>query len=326
MSEKFNQLSDFLFHQMTMNHIYQPAMLIQILSNGGQATVSAIAKAILVRDPTQVEYYEAITKRYPGRVLTNNRGLTERNGDTFFLKGFDELSNSEVSKLIEICMERLDHFLKAKASDPWNHRRKSSGNISGSTKYEVLSRAGYRCQLCGTSAEERALEVDHIVPRKFSGGDYISNLQALCYLCNSTKRDSDDTDFRDVPQRYHDREAECLFCDPPTETARSQNELSYATLDPSPVSTGHTLIIPRRHVVDYFDLYQPELNSIQQNLDYMRRALLDSDNSIIGFNVGFDSGSDAGQTVLHCCLHLVPRRRDDCDSHRGGLRDVIPKS
>ena len=326
MSEKFNQLSEFLLHKMRMTHIYQPAMLIQLLSGGGRATVSDIAKAILVRDPTQVEYYEAITKRYPGKVLTLNRGLTERDGDTYFLKGFDELSKGEVSSLIEICLERLGHFLKTRVADPWNHRRKSSGYISGSTKYDVLRRARFRCQLCGISAERRALEVDHIVPRKFSGGDDISNVQALCYSCNSMKRDSDDTDFCDIAKRYHDREAGCVYCDPPIETLASQNDLSYATLESSHVSPGHTLIIPRIHVTDYFDLYQPELNSIQQNLDIARRFLQESDESITGFNVGFDSGRDAGQTVLHCCLHLIPRRKDDCISHAGGLRRVIPRA
>ena len=145
MSEKFNQISDFLLHKMRMTHIYQPVMLIKLLSGGGRATVSDIAKAILVRDPSQVEYYEAITKRCPGKVLTHNRRLTVRDGDRYFLNGFDELSSSEVSRLIEICAERLNHFLKTRVADPWEHRRKSSGYIPGSTKYEVLKRARFRC-------------------------------------------------------------------------------------------------------------------------------------------------------------------------------------
>ena len=110
MSEKFNQLSDFLLHKMSMTHIYQPVMLIQLISGGGRGTVLDIAKAILVRDPTQVEYYEAITKRYQGRVLTFNRGLTERDGDTYFLKGFGELSKGEVRSLIEISRKGSTSF------------------------------------------------------------------------------------------------------------------------------------------------------------------------------------------------------------------------
>ena len=88
MSEKFKQLSDFLLHKMSMTHIYQPVMLIQLLSCGGQGTVSDIAKAILVRDPTQVEYYEAITKRYPGRVLTLNRGFNRAGRRHLLPQGF----------------------------------------------------------------------------------------------------------------------------------------------------------------------------------------------------------------------------------------------
>ncbi len=99
-----------------MTHVYQPAMLIQLFENGGRATASEIAKSILVRDPTQVEYYEAIAKRYPGQVLTRNRGLTERDGDTYHLKGFEELSDSEVAGLVEICEERIESFLKAMLS------------------------------------------------------------------------------------------------------------------------------------------------------------------------------------------------------------------
>ena len=324
MSKKFDQLASFLHSQMRMSHVYQPAMLIELLRNGGSATATDVAKAILVHDPTQVGYYETITKRYPGRVLTQNRRLTEREGDTYRLRGFEELSGAEVGELIEICAEKLNDFLKSKAADPWNHRRKASGYISGPLKYEVLKRARMRCQLCGISGEIRALEVDHIVPRKHFGSDDISNLQALCYSCNATKRDSDDTDFRSMVESYDDREVGCDLCEPPPHKLDSQDELSYSLADPFPVSTGHTLIVPRRHVADYFDLYQPELNAIQRNLEARKSSLQRADGSITGFNVGFDSGRDAGQTVLHCHLNLIPRRSEDCGFPRGGIRHAKP--
>ena len=74
-----------------------------------------------------------------------------------------------------------------KREDPWSHRRKSTGYVPGTQRYEVLKRARYRCELCGISAEYKALEVDHIIPRNKGGTDDASNLQALCYSCNSTK-------------------------------------------------------------------------------------------------------------------------------------------
>src|SRR5687768_8179907 len=61
--------------------------------------------------------------------------------------------------------------------------------------YEVLKAAKFRCELCGVSAEERALQVDHIVPRNHGASDEIVNLQALCYICNAMKGDKDSTDF-----------------------------------------------------------------------------------------------------------------------------------
>ena len=76
-----------------------------------------------------------------------------------------------------------------------------SGYVPGTLRYEVLKRARFRCELCGTSADVRALEVDHIVPRSKGGADGPDNLQALCYSCNSTKRDRDDADFRRVGSR-----------------------------------------------------------------------------------------------------------------------------
>ena len=68
-------------------------------------------------------------------------------------------------------------------------------------RYDVLKRAGFRCELCGISAEERALEVDHILPRRHGGSDDHTNLQALCYKCNANKCAPDDTDLRAVREQ-----------------------------------------------------------------------------------------------------------------------------
>ena len=81
---------------MRMSHIYQPVMLIELLQQGGSASVNQIARSLLGRDQSQIEYYEDITKTMVGRVLTKNRGLTEKKGDNYHLTGFSELSKAEV--------------------------------------------------------------------------------------------------------------------------------------------------------------------------------------------------------------------------------------
>ena len=103
-----------------------------------------------------------------------------------------------------------------------------------------------------------------------------------------------------------------------------QNELAIAFRDLYPVTPLHTLIIPKRHVSEYFDLYQPELNAINQLINEVRNAVLLADNTVEGFNIGTNAGEVSGQTVFHCHVHLIPRRRDDTASPRGGVRGVIP--
>jgi len=79
----------------------------------------------------------------------------------------------------------------------------------------------------------------------------------------------------------------------------AENELCIAIKDAFPVTEGHTLIIPKRHVADYFDLYQPERNAIEAMLHEQRQSILEKDNTVTGFNVGINAGASAGQTVFH---------------------------
>jgi ATP adenylyltransferase len=139
------------------------------------------------------------------------------------------------------------------------------------------------------------------------------------------KRDQDDTDFRGVSKLYEHREGGCIFCELPTERVIAENALAFAVQDAFPVTEGHALVLPKRHVRDYFDLVQPELNAIQSLLRATRSGLLDRDPTIAGFNVGVNSGEAAGQTVFHCHVHLIPRRNGDVDVPRGGVRGVIPR-
>ena len=103
MSKKFEDLSDFIRNQIRMSHIYQPVMLIELLNNRGSVDISDIAKALLTRDISQVEYYEHITK---------NRGITERNKDTYHLKGFYDLSPGEIEELIDLCTSKIEGYVE----------------------------------------------------------------------------------------------------------------------------------------------------------------------------------------------------------------------
>ena len=165
MSEAFSSLERFIRDEMRMSHIYQPVMLLELLRSGGTASVNAIAKALLFHDASQIDYYEQITKNMVGKVLTKNRQITERDKDGFHLKGFGSLSADETALLISLCDEKIREYLDKRGTAIWTHRRKSAGYVPGTARYEVLKRAKYRCELCGTSADEKALEVDHILPR-----------------------------------------------------------------------------------------------------------------------------------------------------------------
>ena len=100
--------------------------------------------------------------------------------------------------------------------------------------------------------------------------------------------------------------------------------MAFVIEDGYPVTKGHSLIIPRRHISDYFELHGAEKNAINRLLQQRRLELIKSDPSITGFNIGINAGHSAGQTVAHAHVHLIPRRDDDMDDPRGGVRGVIP--
>jgi diadenosine tetraphosphate (Ap4A) HIT family hydrolase/5-methylcytosine-specific restriction endonuclease McrA len=321
-SSTFTRLRDFISTAMQMSHVYQPVMLRTLIDRGGKASVTEVAKALLAEDRAQLDYYREITKRMPGAVL-RKRGVVDYYDGEYSIPGFEELTAAERHELIALCRAKVDQFLEKRA-DPWSHRRKSAGYVSGTLRYEVLKRAVFRCELCGASAEDRALEVDHIVPRNVGGSDDLSNLQALCFSCNAMKRDRDQTDFRRMAARYRVRLEGCIFCDVDPSRIVAENELMVAVKDAYPVTVGHCLLVPRRHVASPNDLYQPEINAMWALGNEMRTRLRAADPSISGFNFGCNDGTSAGQTVSHAHFHLIPRRIGDVEKPRGGVRGVIP--
>lgn len=162
------------------------------------------------------------------------------------------------------------------------------------------------------------------MPRSRGGKDDPDNLQALCYSCNSMKRDRDATDFRQVRESYGHRQPGCPFCEMPADSLVRENELAYAVRDAFPVTPLHTLVIPKRHVRGYFELGRPELNACHRLLEREKETIEEQDDSVKGFNVGVNNGELAGQTIFHCHVHLIPRRKGDVEDPTGGVRNVIP--
>ena len=116
----------------------------------------------------------------------------------------------------------------------------------------------------------------------------------------------------------------CIFCDTQRQKIIFENKLIYATYDSYPVSKFHSLIIPKRHIDNYFKLSKEELISINQIIHKIKNEIDDKDKSVKGFNIGTNSGKVAGQTIMHCHMHLIPRRKDDVVNPQGGVRAVIP--
>jgi len=116
----------------------------------------------------------------------------------------------------------------------------------------------------------------------------------------------------------------CPFCEISKKNLLAENLLALAILDSFPVTTGHTLVIPKRHATDYFDLTVEEVQSCHELLCVTKQQIISNDRSVEGFNIGLNAGEVAGQTIFHCHFHLIPRRRGDVPDPRGGVRHVIP--
>ena len=116
----------------------------------------------------------------------------------------------------------------------------------------------------------------------------------------------------------------CLFCNIPQDRIIAENEFAFAMRDGFPVTELHSLIIPKRHVYDYFGLTNEELFACNSLLNSLKNDILKIDNTVEGFNIGMNSGEVAGQTIFHCHIHLIPRRQGDVENPRGGVRFVIP--
>jgi len=119
-------------------------------------------------------------------------------------------------------------------------------------------------------------------------------------------------------------EKDCPFClNNLTSEILLENNFSYAIYDKFPVSKGHILIIPKQHNSNYFDLSLEEQKECLILLNNAKK-ILDKEFKPDGYNVGININKDAGQTIWHAHIHLIPRYNGDVEEPRGGVRGVIP--
>ena len=117
---------------------------------------------------------------------------------------------------------------------------------------------------------------------------------------------------------------DCPFCSLPQSRIIERNPYGFVIRDAYPVSPGHTLVIPSRHVASFFEISDHERTGLLSLLTGAK-AQLDAEFKPDGYNVGINDGATAGQTVAHLHLHLIPRYRGDLPDPRGGVHWVLPE-
>jgi diadenosine tetraphosphate (Ap4A) HIT family hydrolase len=318
----YEELVNFLEHKMSMSHVYQPLLVRALVDAGGVATVRQLAQVFLVQDESQLLYYEERIKEMPLKVLKRHAVIAS-DGQLVSLNA-KNLTLEQKAHIRMICEQRLQSFVQKRGIGIWDYRLLDEEPIPDSLRFLVLKAAGGRCQLCGISAKERPIDVDHIIPRSRGGKTELANLQALCSKCNRSKRNQDDTDFRSWPLASADQN--CAFCQPEAiSKSVEKNGSVFAILDKYPVTPGHLLVIPIRHTPDWFSMTDGERLDADQLMRVLQARIRGEDKKVTAFNVGSNCGDAAGQTVGHAHIHLIPRRRGDIPDPRGGVRGVIPE-
>jgi len=115
----------------------------------------------------------------------------------------------------------------------------------------------------------------------------------------------------------------CIFCNIDKERIILENEDAFAVYDVFPVSKGHMLVIPKKHIKNYFDADEQTKTHLWKLVDECKE-MADNIFAPQGYNIGINCGEAAGQTVMHLHIHLIPRYKGDIENPRGGVRGVIP--
>ena len=116
----------------------------------------------------------------------------------------------------------------------------------------------------------------------------------------------------------------CIFCKTNQNELIFENDLAYASSDSYPVSQFHSLVVPKRCIENYFELNEKEILACNDLIKKLKKKIISEDKSVEGFNIGTNAGKVAGQSIFHCHIHVIPRRKGDVDNPQGGVRSVIP--
>lgn len=255
--DRLGRLRTFIETGMSMSHVYQPVMIRTMLLGGGAATLRQVAAAFLAADLSQLEYYENVVKEYPARVLRTHDVVEHDRGVYRLAPEFRRMDEWQRAELVALCDARIADFVSRRQAAIWAHRSGNTDPIPGTLRWQVVTRAMGRCEACGISSEVRALQVDHIVPRSRGGSNDLSNLQALCSLCNQQKLDRDETDFHAAHGEIRSLHAGCAVCDA---AAAGDGEALAIVVD---LPAGR-VVAPRRHGATWLELWQPEVNALRR--------------------------------------------------------------
>jgi ATP adenylyltransferase len=250
----FDELKSFIEERMRMSQIYQPLLIKTLVDANGHATIRQLAAEFLGHDESQLLYYEKRIKEMPVRVLSKH-GVVTREGELVSLN-IGRLDFRQRSEIVMLCQAKIQQFLVDRGIGVWDHRLLDDTPVSDVLRYRVLKEGGGRCALCGATKDERPLDVDHILPRNRGGKTEYANLQVLCSKCNRSKRDRDDTDFRQIGRAQTEAG--------PLHGVRwiDENDLAFSILDQYPVTEGHTLIRPKRIFPSFFEITRDENEAV----------------------------------------------------------------
>jgi hypothetical protein len=203
-SATYERLRDYIAKRMRMSHVYQPLMLMELLGRRSPAPSQDVARQILGEDVSQIDYYTERVKRMVGKVLTGN-GITRYERGAYGLVSGEELSDAERDQLLELCRQRLDAFREQRGEEVGCllTQKPAASGTGTATAPRSAARSNTGCSpapgaatnaaapaVAWQTSHQRALEVDHIIPKNQGGSDVLSKLQALCFRCNAGKREA----------------------------------------------------------------------------------------------------------------------------------------